>query len=493
MIFYKKNLIGLSILLLFLTHSILAQSTSINEISKLLKDWSLSDPTFSHSNFSFSLRGASKGNVLLDHRAEKSLVPASNLKLFTTISALEILGKEFRFKTTLEYSGTIDDQGTLNGNIYLIGGGDPTLGSAIIKAAAKVETLMDTILAKLRFIGIKKIKGNIYADGNFFPFNQVPDGWTWGDVGNYYGAGAGGLNINDNLFKIYFKPGLHLGDSAEVVRVEPEIPGLVLVNMVLTGPEGSGDHASVYGGAYAYYRYMNGTVPKGKDKFAIKASIPDPAYFAAQKVYTTLKDAGIPVDGKPFTLGPGTGKKPILKKVYTFLSPTVSEIVQETNMQSVNLFAESLFKRVAINFSSQFSYDSASLAMKGFWISKGMDVQGFNMTDGCGLSFTNTLTANQLTFLLDYAKSKPYFNIFYRSLPTSGTSGSLSRITKGTIAEGKIHAKTGTQTRVSCYSGYINNSKGELFPFSLLINNYAGTPAALSKKVEQLFLLLAKL
>lgn len=481
--------------LLNVTAAIGQRELIINKIVNTLDHWNSQDSLLKHSQLSFSLHKAGDSKALVSYHAGKCMVPASNLKLFTTAAAFEVLGEEFRFSTKLEYQGNIDDQGILLGDLYLTGSGDPSLGSERFKDFPSFETLMSDIVNQVKVTGIKGIHGNIVADGKIFDYAATSGHWMWGDIGNYYGAFAAGLNLNENMYRLFFKPGMAVGDTAALLTIAPSIPNIEFRNMVLTGPSGSGDMASIYGGPYSNFRYVTGTIPLGTDQFQIKGSIPDPLLIASYAMTALLKQEGIEITGKPsqiYTAEKGVEAQPRML-IKEYLSPPLKDLIRETNRQSLNLYAESIYKTTALVLSKSSIYDSAGKTMQKWWRLQGMNVAGMRLNDGCGLALSNTITATQMTYLLNSIKGKSYFEHFYKSLPVAGISGTLARIGKGTKAEGKIRAKTGTQTRTSCYSGYVDTGKSGLLAFSLMINSYDGTSAALAAKVEKLFILMAGL
>jgi len=447
------------------------------------------DSILTHAEFSFSLR-SSDGKLLLQQNAEKSLSPASNLKVVTTATALLILGEDFRFKTTLEYDGTLDNSGVLNGNIIIRGGGDPTLGGGRTDGTQDINDLLALWSSKIKEAGIKKINGSVVAVNGIFEKNAIPDYWIWTDIGNYYGAGAFGLNMNENLYELIFKPADKVGDSATILRIEPVIPNLQFENNVTTAAKGSGDNTNIYGAPYSYNRYASGTIPAGVAEFTVKGSIPDPAYFSAYSLTQKLKQDGIEVKQSPLAV---QDYKNGLKQFYEFNSPTLKEIALHTNQSSLNLYAECMLKMMGYKVKRQGATKAGIEVVKDYWKNKGMDLSGFFIYDGSGLSDANAVTANQFTSLLSLMMKGKAFNSFYNSLPTVGVSGTVSRLCKGTKAENNIRAKSGTITKVSCYCGYVTTTKGDLLSFSMMVNNYEGKASPINKKLERLMVLMAEL
>ena len=237
----KKNIIFILIILLY-TISTAQDFSSINKLvekyqnSKLMKN----------SLWSLHARYLDSGKEILNQNSNISVAPASNMKLFTSSAALEILGEDHKFTTRLYYDGNVDNKGNLNGNIYIVGGGDPTLGYDLVKVSLPLDELMLTWVKALNEMGIKKINGNIIADALLYEAKPIPDMWDWIDIGNYYGTSSTALTINNNLYFLYFKPSDKVDETAEVLRMKPNIPGLTFTNFMKTGAKGSGHRGGQY-------------------------------------------------------------------------------------------------------------------------------------------------------------------------------------------------------------------------------------------------------
>ncbi len=467
----------------------LASAQNITRLQDELKKIS-TDSSLAHALVGFSLR-SSDGKTLLQQNAEKSLPPASNLKVVTTATALQVLGEDFRFKTTLEYDGTIDKTGVMDGNIIIRGGGDPTLGVGRAEGTQTLNELMALWSTKIKEAGIRKINGSVIAVTGIFEQNPIPDYWVWTDIGNYYGAGVFGLNINENIYKLVFKPGLKIGDSAVILRTEPAIPNLQFINEVTTAAKGTGDNSYIYGVPYSYSRYVSGTIPAGSDEFVVKGSMPDPAFFSAYALTQKLTQDGVEISK---AAGAVTGNyKNNLKVIYELTSPTLKEVAVHTNQSSINLYAECQLKMLGYQVKGEGSTKAGIDVVKEYWKAKGMDLSGFFIYDGSGLSDANAVTPNQFTHLLSLMTKEKPFKAFYNSFPVAGVNGTVARLCKGSKAENNVRAKSGTINKVTCYCGYVTTSKGELLCFSMMVNNYEGKAGQVTKKLERLMVLMAEL
>lgn len=434
----------------------------------------------------------STGKVLFSKNEQFSLAPASGLKVVTTSAALELLGADYKYKTEIAVTGGINPQGVLTGDLILIGGGDPTLGSDRVKGSLNLDAVMKKFTDEIKKAGIIEIAGNVIAYDGFLGNETTPDNWYWVDMGNYYGAFVSGLTINDNLYELTFKPGKKTGDDTEVLGTNPQIPGLKFTNYVKTGKPGSGDNGYIYCAPHQYNAVLRGTVPAGKDKFSIKGSIPDPGYFAGYYLSEKLKETGIKITGEVKTVHDLPKYSSV---IYTHYSPALSDIVYYINKRSFNLYTEHLLRTIAKETGDEPTLEEGVKIIKKFMESKNVDVAGVQMYDGCGLSRSNMITTKMMCELLAYMKKSENFNPLYNSLAVAGDPddpGYYSGLGKGTLLEKNARIKSGTIERVRSFSGYLTNVSGELISFSFIANNYSGSRRDIDNLHTNLMLLLAE-
>ena len=224
-----------NILLLITVAQFLIPVTGLSQIQDLANKIS-QQSELRNATWSFYAVNCTDGSVIADIQAEKSVIPASNMKLVSSAAALAILGPGLRLNTYLEYDGTIDKrQKTLNGNIYITGEGDPTLGTCAFDSGTCDELVLNHWVQAIRDLGIEKISGNIIADDSYLDHMPLPPGWLWLDIGNYYAAGTSGLCFNENLYYLFFRPGSRVGDPAEIIGTQPEIDGMTFFNQCIQG------------------------------------------------------------------------------------------------------------------------------------------------------------------------------------------------------------------------------------------------------------------
>jgi len=480
----KKILIFLLFLPSFLAFS---QNRSPKDIQNYLQSLR-QDPDLLHASIGFYAVYTQNKQIIAQHNAQQSLCAASNLKLLTAGAALGILGKNFRFQTFLEHDGTIQ-KNSLNGNLYITGGGDPSLGKD------NIDDLMRLLVKKIKEKGITNIKGNLIADSDIFDDQAMPDQWLWSDLGCYYGAGAFGLNIQKNLYKIYFRTPNENGKNTTFVKTEPAMKNITFVNEVRTG--GYSDKAFIFGIPYTYLRYMRGTIPAAKNIFIVKGAIPDPPLFFSEYLKDFLLKNGIKVSGKATCSRllrlKGQLPKTARKKIFVIQSEILSELIKEMNIKSDNVYAESLLKTIGLKTKKSTKFEDATQALLDFWKKKGLDTNGLIVEDGSGMARSNALTAKSLATALQIMEKDANFSPFFYSLAVAGKTGTLKNKGKKTAAENNLRAKSGSMGGVRAYSGYVNSRSGKRIAFSILVNNFVGEELKMNQKLEKLMVLLAEL
>ena len=468
-----------------------------------LRTWAVAlqtGPLASNGIVALSVRRVNDGTVIFGQNENISLSTASTLKLVSTATALATLGSTFSYTTTLEYDGMIKDS-TLTGNLYLRGTGDPSLGSGRFAGYPAWAALLKDISFQVRRAGIRRIDGAVIGDGSYYDCQPIPDSWPFSDLGNYYGAGLFGLNINENLYRIYLKPGSSLNAPATILRTDPVLPNLSFINRVTTGPATSGDNVNIYCAPFQKTATLEGTMPaadlKSSTDFFVEGAMPDPAFFTANAIAGQLRRDSIRVTGLPGTHRPETliSKPLVRREVARYVSPPLSDLARETNFESLNLYAEALMRSAARKLKqAPTDWPESISAVTGFWQNKGLNISGFRPRDGSGLSTTGAMTTNNLTTILAAMTREATYPVFYASIPVVGQTGTVKRLAKGTKAAGNVRAKSGTIEGVRAYAGYFTAADGTLMCFSFKINKYAeGKYAALTPQIERLFVLLVSL
>jgi serine-type D-Ala-D-Ala carboxypeptidase/endopeptidase (penicillin-binding protein 4) len=432
----------------------------------------LSDPSMMHASVSICIADAENGEIIMDYGSGRSLIPASVMKLVTSSVSLELLGPEYTFKTVIGYTGTIDRAtGNLTGDIIIRGGGDPSLGSKYF--ADHYNGFLTNWVSEIKKLGIKRVYGRVIADDSYFDYLPVPAKWLWEDAGNYYGAGAYGLSVFDNIYEIHLKTS---SDSSQTIvkEVVPYECRNELTNWLVAS--GTSDEGYVFAAPYSTRGWLSGTIPVNRDDFILKASITDPPLLLSEILNKKLEAEGIDISGDPTTLR--IEQKNISEEVIPIcvtVSPALSEIIEVLNHESVNLFAEHLLKELGKKYRDKGSTDAGIKVIIDFLQSAGIKTDGMFIEDGSGLSPLDAVNSSELVALLGYLKHNgKFFRQFFSSLPEAGREGTLKSCFRDPVFNSRLSAKSGSMTRVRSYAGYFITATGKDMIFSIIINNYSG-------------------
>ncbi len=461
-------------------------------------DQALGAPVLRNAQVGVLVRSLDNGRVLYEKNPDFALVPASNMKIVTATTALAKLGTGFRFTTTVLRTGAVDKNGTLNGDLYLKGSGDPSLSS---------ERLM--LMAQAVYNGgIKRVTGRIVGDASRFDDRTLGDGWQWDDEPFSYQPQVSGLNCDENVIRVEVTPGRAPGEPALVTVGGPQRVSLgfeksryvSIVSTVTTIPSGGASSGAV---VFDRARGKNelrvsGSVVLGALPTAESLTIEDPARYAANRFADLLVGANVNL--------PGADRR----RVEVGVTPPDAVAVTETNSDSLpgllkyflknsdNLYGETLLKAVgaASAKNGQGTTSGGAQAAQDFLRDAGVPASGLSVADGSGLSRLNNVTPRLLAVLLTYASQKFPSDAqaaFRDALPVGGVDGTLRGRFKGTPAEGRVQAKTGTLSGASSLSGYVTTNAGERLVFSILMNNYASGGRASEARAAQDAVVLALL
>ncbi|GGH15778.1 D-alanyl-D-alanine carboxypeptidase/D-alanyl-D-alanine endopeptidase [Mucilaginibacter phyllosphaerae] len=422
-----------------------------------------------YASVSLTVLDAKTGEQVFAANPDMGLAPGSTLKTVTSITAFNVLGKDYQYQTQLGYTGTLGADGTLNGNIIIKGSGDPTLGSWRW-ATTREGVVLNTMVTALKKAGIKKINGRVIGNNGNFKSQSVPDGWIWQDLGTYYGAGIAGLCWRENQFDILLRTGA-MGNTIGIAGTYPETNYLQYKSELTNGAAKTGDLAYPYLPAYgSKVMYLRGTYAIDQTKKRVAAAIPDPAYDAALRLNNTLKRIGITVSTEPTSsvmlADKGQTVTAATTNVTSILSPELSKIVYWLNQKSVNLYAEQLLATMAGKAGKSVSTNDGVDAMKDFWQAKGIDKRSMNIFDGSGLSPEDRITTSTMARILQSAHGAAWFNDFYESLPVYND----------------MKMKSGSINSVQAYAGFQTHD-GRQLCFSIMVNNYYGPGSGIRAKM----------
>lgn len=456
--------------------------------------WLLQAPYMRGASFSLVVKDVQEGRTVYSYDTDRLQSPASVLKTVATATALEILGEDYRYPTTLEYDGILEN-GTLEGNLYIKGSGDPSLGSSHF--APGQNKFLSTWIAALQKAGIKHITGSVISDESIFDTEGVSIKWLREDMGNYYAPGSYGISIFDNMYKLSLQTGA-AGTRPVLKGTEPDIPFIRFKNYLKATPVSS-DSAYIIGAPLDDVRYLYGVLPANREAYVLKGDIPDPALYLARYLTDQLQQKGIRVDGSPscyrIEVEENRWKKGERKEIVTTYSPTLREIASICNHVSHNLYADALVKTVGLQYKPRrnemiSSFGRGVQVVKEYWEKKGLDVFPLRMNDGSGLAPADKVSAGFMGELLVYmATESAVSDAFIASLPQAGIEGSVRNFLKGSKLQGKARLKSGGITGVRSYAGYITKD-GKTYAVAVFSNNYSCPMSRMTRALEKLLLQL---
>lgn len=412
------------------------------------------DPVLRTANWGFAILDPSTKKLITSHNAYETFMPASTTKLLTTETAMSFLGPKFRFITQLEYSGKIDETGTLNGDLYLVGSGDPSIG-VYDTGASSYRDIVNTFTAKIQGLGIQKITGDIYVQSAVFKENklELPKNIVWLEHNNYY-LPVGNTYRIDPRNERFVVPQKNVFDQTRrYFYISPYINQIVYTEDFKPN--------EIYTALPEAPTYLGGLLKTNLAKSGVSV------YGAVQ---SKLKDAE-PVEREP---------------IAAYRSPILEDIIYFVNQTSNNKMADEIMKTVGFMLDGDRTIETGRKTVVNHLKAKGYDFDGLILTDGSGLNKGNFVTPVSQAKFLSALMDEPYFNSYFRSLPIAGQTGTLKKTYNYSVLYGNLHAKTGTLNGVKTLAGYIKTRSGKMLPFSLLINNYKGSVDQVKSRMEQI-------
>jgi len=400
-----------------------------------------------------------RGDTLFEQNPDAMLEPASTMKMFTSAVALERFGPDHVFRTPVLRDGPVTSDGTLQGNLYLRGVGDPSLTTRFWHS----DEPMDVLAREIAAAGIKHVHGDVIGDASAFDGQLVPDGWKPKWLGLSYGAKVSALSLDENLLWVDVQP----GSGGATVTLDPASAAIPIHSSVQQ-VRGSGGHITASRQPDGSIN-VRGTIGSSSRPLKYSLVADDPPLYTTGALTAALRKAGITVDGTT-RLG-ATPSSAV--QVAALASPPLSQIVGEMDRESINIFAELLFRAAAHAADPQHagSAQTGLANLRDFLGSKvGAQPNAVDVVDGSGLSPLDHVSPRAMVDLLSYVHHAAWGPVFHASLPVEGESGTLKRRAKGTPARGNLHAKTGTTNTVAALGGYVTAKDGEVLAFSFIYN-----------------------
>lgn len=435
------------------------------------------------------------GEVFYDFNSDHFFLPASNAKVITTALALGTLGGGYQFRTTLESSSAIDEQGRLATSLVLVGRGDPDLSNRTFPYQLKTERdgptekilseMVDAVAAK----GLKEVDGDIITDDSYFPYDPYPEGWGIGDMFFEYGAPVSAIDFNDNTITVHVSAGAHENDPA-IVTVDPVAGSETIETQITTAPPGGNPYFAVVRQPGPNFLLLRGMIPLGHAPADLDLAMVSPGETAAIALKKLLEDRGIRVTGTtrvvhapapetsdssgtspapPPAPPSAAGPNPVVLAEH--LSPPLIECVRLTNKISQNLHAEIFLRTVGREKAGYGSSDMGIKVEQEFLKTAGVPDGDIVLSDGSGLARDDLVTPRAMVALLRYAAQQSWGAEFLSTLPIGGVDGTLDTRLKQITGPAVIQAKTGSLEHVRSLSGYATTARGEHLVFAIFGNN----------------------
>lgn len=456
-----KTIVSLFSLLLF-SVALTAQSLPdrLQQATRIL----LSDPQMKYAQLGLLIIDADTGDTLVQHQSQVGMAPASCQKIITGCTAYELLGPAFRFETAFLTDAPIVNA-TLQGNLWISGSGDPTLGSFRFNATKPVNQIPEWITV-LRKAGIQSITGKILPLNAGWPIGSTPGGYTWNDMGNYYGAGSDYINWRENQYDLVLRSGAALGDSVSVVAAKPAPVGVRFVSTATAAEKGSGDQANIYLAPLSNMALVQGTIPRGESAFVISGSIPNPPEQLVQELTTAFQQNGLAVRQQMVL---ANSKQP-LQPIFYHYAPALDSLHYWFMKKSVNLYGEALVRAISRKFSGTGSLEDGLQIIRQFWKARGIELGAIRMIDGSGLSPQNRITAGTLVRVLQYARKQWWYSQYLDAFPIYNN----------------MTIKSGTIGGAKSFAGYHTMPNGQIVILAILVNNYEGSATSIVNKLFRL-------
>lgn len=430
----------------------------------------LADSALSNSIIGLEIYDITSDSVIYALNADKLLSPASNLKLFTTAAALEMLGPDYRFRTRFLFTGDIDEKGRLDGDLIIAGGGDPLISGRFRDSITEVLFLWaDSLIEK----GIRDIKGNIIIDNSFFSGPELGAGWSWDDLTYWYACPVTALAFNDNCVDLHFLPGDKVGNKAKII-LNPETDYITVTNNTVTLAAGSEFTLDYYRTPSTNNVEFFGGIAIDDSDEVDYVSVDRPEIYCAHILSDILRMRNIKFKGGIFDLDELKPQKQLEIKqqevpLFTWYSDSLGVVITVINQRSQNLFAELTLLTMGKEIGGEGSYKNSLKIVQSHFDSIGITSDDLAMYDGSGLSYINLVKPDAIIRLLKYMTTNIYFDTYYNSLRTPRDF----RL-PGVPNRENIRVKGGTIANTRTYSGYLTGpATGHLLAFSIMVNNYS--------------------
>jgi D-alanyl-D-alanine carboxypeptidase/D-alanyl-D-alanine-endopeptidase (penicillin-binding protein 4) len=472
-----------------LTSQISAEKRLNDYVNSIIRDKNLKG-----AFFSIKLINCETGKTVFEYNPELRMIPASIQKVITTGLGFVGLGENYTFKTSVYCDGTVTADSVLNGNLYIVGGGDPSLGSKNFPESAP-EIIFNKIIYGLKNAGIAKIGGRIitddsYFDGIYSTSETVHPSWEWEDIGSYYGTGIHGLNFCENSFtsKISSREPAEIVISPEYPYAKSVMPNII--SDITIVHKDSLPNVMPFSSPEANRYIFRGEMPSGKE-IELNCALHNPSAAFEFCLINHLNSNGI-------TVAYNSVDSTVIREKYLLTeieSPPYHELAKFTNYVSNNLFADIIFKNISKLKTGEVSFSKSSENINNLLKTLHLNTQNIRIVDGSGLSRHNLTTVE---FMCEYLRTvELHVPDFRLSLPSPGTDKSTLKYFMSSYSgknnKDRIFIKSGSMTGVLNYAGYIINKTGETMCVTIMTNNFLCKTKELRPKLERLVYLISEL
>ena len=436
---------------------------------------------FAAARWGISAVSLSSGAVLYQRDADHVFTPASNMKIYTTGVALDLLGADYRWRTSVYAKEQPGASGTIQGDLILYGRGAPDLVSRSQDAnKGSLAKLADDLYGR----GIRRVEGNVIGDESYFRGDSVGDGWQWTDMQWYFGAEASALSVDENQIDVNLIPSSKNGEPP-VVRTSDVDSYVTLENRMVTSERGERTTIGLHRGLSDNNIEVWGEFAPGSKGFGARLSVHSPALWAAKMFLDVLRRRGIVITGQAQARD---SRQPRSQRfdpsqaveLAVLSSQPLSEIARKTNKESNNLYAELILRTLGRERGEMLEQpeqvgrergdDETGLAVIRLWLTRaGISTDRIALHDGCGLSRLDLVTPEATVQLLLSLSKTASSQTFRQSLPIAGRDGTLGGRLKS--VSDRVSAKTGSLTYVNSLSGYLTTEEGEQVAFSIMCND----------------------
>ncbi|MEE9553503.1 MAG: D-alanyl-D-alanine carboxypeptidase/D-alanyl-D-alanine-endopeptidase [candidate division Zixibacteria bacterium] len=447
-----------------------------NDLSGSL-DGLLADTALTNAQIGIAVYDITADSSIFCRDCQKLFTPASNMKLFTSAAALELLGPSYRFKTRFLNTGRIDNKSRIKGDLIIVGGGDPLISGRFRDNITEVlELWADSLLQR----GIKEIKGDIIIDNSFFTGSEFGGGWSLDDLSYWYACPVSALSFNDNCVDLKFLPGKNVGDPA-IIELEPPTDYIRITNNAITVQADSEFTLDYFRIPFTNDVTFFGGMPISDTLGEVDyVSVHRPDIYCGYIFSSILKEKKIKFKGDIIKIGDLDEKDKSdysmekTNSLFTWYSDSMGVVISVINKNSQNFFAEQTLKTIGAELGGEGSFEKGLELAVAFFDSLGISEDDISMGDGSGLSHYNIVKPAAIIELFKQMHDSPHFETYFESLGIPGVDRSVRKRLEGVEFRERARTKTGSIANTRTFSGYIDGPRtGRLIAFSLMVNNYS--------------------